>query len=463
MRKRTLVARSAILFSAILAVIAVAGVGGCEKKKTAVPEAQDPVIPVSRVVEREVTDYMDYTGRTDAVLAVNVRARSTGYLLQTRFEEGAIVKEGDFLFEIDPRPYEISVKQSKASVEKAKASLKNLQATLDADRKGFKVGAVSDLQIIADEANVEGAQATLDSSNASLEQADLNLSFTKVYAPISGQISRYNYTPGNLITQDQTLLTTIVSTDSIYAYFDIEEHTFNRITDSISKTRGLPPVTLDYQCLRAAAGGMAALTPVQRAAFPVRMAIEDQPDFPYKGKLDFINNQVNPSTGTVACRAFFENKQLPGGLVSLIPGRFVRIRLPLGGQHKSQLIIDRAIGSDQGLKYVYVVDSENKVQYRRVFPGAIQEDGLRVIEPYKPKNGDEMESGVKPDELVVVGGLQQLKPKLKIQPELYPMPTNASPILSRQKSAPAGPGAPGPGGAGQKSEKGGGGKGGGKK
>ncbi len=423
------------LLSAILGVTI-----GCQKKIVPTSPDSAPVIPVSRLVEREVTDYADYTGRTDAVLAVNVRARATGYLLRTRFEEGAEVKEGDLLFQIDPLPYEIQVKQAVSQVKSAEAALVSAQATVDADREGITKtgvgvgGVISKLQLITDEASLDGAKARLDGAKATLENAKLNLSFTRVEAQINGQISRYYYTPGNLITQDQTLLTTIVAMDYMYAYFDIEERIFARIIKEISSNKGLSITPVDSQSIRAVAGGMTGLTPLQVTNFPVLMAIEGQTGFPYRGKLDFINNQVNPSTGTVAVRGYFQNPRQKGGLVSLIPGMFVRIRLPLGNGHKAQLIIDRAIGSDQGIKYVYVLDAEKRVQYRRIVPGALQEDGLRVIEPYKPATkADEMETGVKSDEMVIVGGLQQLRPRLKIQPEEIPMPTLATDAVARLK------------------------------
>jgi len=406
---------------------------GCQKKPGVDLKDEPPWIPVAKLVEREVIDYSDYTGRTDAVLAVNVRARSTGYLLRTRFEEGAEVKEGDLLFEIDPQPYEIQVESAVAQVKSAEAAVKSSQATVDSDKLGLAKGGgvVSELQRITDEASLEGAKAKLDQAKAALKNSELNLSFTRVEAQISGQISRYYYTPGNLITQDQTLLTTIVSTDYMYAYFDIEESIYERLIREISSNKKYTQMSVDSQAIRAVAGGSTGLTPLQRANFPIHMAIEGKTDFEFKGHLDFLNNQVNPSTGTVAARGFFKNKRPGGGLPTLIPGMFVRIRIQLGYPHKSQLIIDRAIGSDQGLKFVYVVDSQNKVQYRPVVLGAIQDDGLRVIEEYK-KAEDGLESGVKSDELVVVGGLQQLKPRSEIKPDIGPMPTQASDAAARK-------------------------------
>ena len=301
----------ALFFAAILALVI-----GCQKK-TALERRrkQTRFIPVSRTVERDVTDYADYTGRTDAVQAVNVRARATGYLLSARFDEGAEVQEGDLLFEIDPRPYQFLVDQAEASVKSAEAALVTAKATVEADKQGVRIaglgGVISSLQIITDEQNVISSQAKLNSANSTLDTAKENLSYTKVKAQISGQISRYYYTPGNLITQDQTLLTTIISTKYMYAYFDIEERVRDKIVRTISNDKRINTLmSLDQRAIRAVAGGMGWLTPLQQANFPVTMVIEGQTDLPFRGVLDFINNQVNPSTGTVAARGFFKNTQL---------------------------------------------------------------------------------------------------------------------------------------------------------
>ena len=287
-----------------------------------------------------------------------------------------------------------------------------------------------------------GAGARVNVSIAALDTAKLNLSYTRVQAPISGRISRYYYTPGNLVTQDQTLLTTIVSTEYMYAYFDIEERSFQRVVKAINDAKPSPPLSKEEtQAFCAVAGGSGwrvGASPLQKLNLPVLMATEGDERFPYRGKLDFINNQVNPSTGTVAVRGVFTNAASRRGLSSLIPGMFVRVRLPLGEPRKAKLVIDRAIGSDQGLKFVYVVDAENKVQYRRVVTGALQEDGLRVIEPYKPATATEVESGVKPDEWVVVGGLQQLRPRMEIQPDQMAMPTLAGSEAPTRRKGPAG-------------------------
>lgn len=407
---------SALLLAGLLAAV------GCQKKAAQAPPAQAPVVPVGHPVERDVTDFADYTGRTDAVQSVSVRARVTGYLTKMPFDEGEEVKEGDLLFEIDRRPYQALVDQAQSQVTLYQAQYKLAQSVLERDKALLASAAVGQQQIDQDRAAVEEADARIKVAEASLANAKLNLSFTQVRAQIGGRISRYYYTPGNLVTQDQTLLTTIVTTDPMYAYFDVEERTFDRLVAGLNAAR--------------------AASPGSRPELPVLMALEGEEGYPHRGKLNFINNQVNPSTGTVAVRGVFTNDRKDGGVWSIIPGRFVRIRLPLGEAHKAQLVIDPAIGSDQGLKFVYVVDAENKAQYRRVKTGSLQEDGLRVIEPYRPANGKEPESGVKPDEWVVVGGLQQLRPRTEVKSDQVPMPTLAGgdPGSSRRKPQPPPPG-----------------------
>lgn len=381
---------------------------GCQRKPPAAAPAAAPTIPVSHPAEREVLDFAEYTGRTDAVESVSVRARVTGELKAMPFAEGSEVKgpvknadgsvtPGDLLFQIDPEPYQAMVDQAEGQLRLYKAQKQLAELNYGQDKQGYDAGAVSNFQINQDKANIEQADARIKSADASLKSAKLNLGFTTIRAPLSGRVSRYYYTPGNIVSENQTLLTTIVSMEKMYAYFDVEERTFQRLVTGASGA--IPTVN-------------------------VRMAIEGEPGFPHRGKLNFVNNQVNPSTGTIALRAIFDNERAKGGMWKLLPGMFVRIRIDLGNPYKSSLVIDRAIGSDQGLKFVYVVDAENKVQYRRVQTGPLQEDGLRVIAPYKAGNDKEPETGIKPDEWVVVGGLPQLRPRLEIQPEqLAAMPT----------------------------------------
>lgn len=422
----------AVRLAALLTIALGAG-AGCQTKQQAAASTDPPVLPVSHPIERGVTDYSDYTGRTDAVESVSVRARVTGYLIKMPFEEGAEVQEGDLLFEIDPRPYQALVDQAQSQVILYQTQSKLAKSILQRDNSLIASAAASQLQIDQDKAAVEEAEARIKVAEATLANAKLNLGFTQVRAPIGGRISRYYYTPGNLVTQDQTLLTTIVSTNPVYVYFDVEERTFQRVLKGVDvgKARPLSRELLPaYQAVAGGPGWIAAASPLLRANTPVLMAIEGEEGFPRRGTLNFLNNQVNPSTGTVAVRGIFQNTRQKGGMWSLLPGMFVRVRLPLGEPYKARLVIDRAIGSDQGLKFVYVVDAENKVQYRRVKTGPLQEDGLRVIE-----------EGLQPNDWVVVGGLQQLRPRMEIKPEQTPMPTlTGGEMPSRRKPQPPAPG-----------------------
>jgi multidrug efflux system membrane fusion protein len=379
-------------------------------------------------VQQQVTDYVDFTGRTDAVQAVDIRARVTGYLVRMPFKEGSEVRgdgrprgavgvvgllaeplgpgpllaaaslfpgqcqEGDLLFEIDPRPYQAQLDQAKGQVALYQAQLDLARTTYVRFSTLFKStpGAVSQQELDQYKASVVEAEARIKAFQASLEVYRLNLDFTRVTSPIDGRVSRYYLTLGNLVNQDQTLLTTVVSQDPMYAYFDTDEPTLLRARRAVSEGR-----------IKRAADG----------TNPVFMGLQDEEGFPQAGTIDFVNNQVNPTTGSISMRGVFRNPKLPGGVRLLSPGMFVRIRLPMGPTQPALLVIDRAIGSDQGLNYVYVVDAANKIQYRRVTTGPLQDNGLRVIA-----------QGLKPDDRVVIGGLQQIRPGMEVRTQETPMP-----------------------------------------
>jgi multidrug efflux system membrane fusion protein len=368
---------------------------GCGKDRLPGATSDVPAIPVSQPVQRQVTDYVDFTGRTDAVESVGIRARVTGYLVKMPFKEGAEVKQGELLFEIDPRPYQAQLDQAQGQVELNQAQLTLARTTYERDRPLAASGTISQQQFDQDKAAVDEAAARIKASQAAVEVYKLNLAFTKVTSPIDGQVSRYYYTRGNLVNQDQTLLTTVVSLDPMYAYFDMDEPTFLRIGRAISEGR--------------------IQLPVEGSDIPILMGLQGEDGYPHRGVFNFINNVVNPSTGSISVRGKFDNPRSPRGIRLLRPGMFVRIRLPIGQPHQALLVIDKALSSDQGLKYVYVVDRDHKLEYRRVKTGALQEDGLRVIN-----------EGLKPDDWVVVGGLAQLRPRMEIQPDETPMPSLAA-------------------------------------
>ncbi|HZW30885.1 MAG TPA: efflux RND transporter periplasmic adaptor subunit [Isosphaeraceae bacterium] len=377
-------------------IVFLAGVAGCQSRRPRVAPSELPVVPVSQPVRREVTDYVEFTGRTEAVYSVDIRPRVTGYLVEMPFQEGAEVKKGDLLFVVDPRPYKAQLDQAEGQVDLYKASLRVARTTLARDRAiNDKVpNAISQQQLDQEKAAVEEAEARVRATQKSMELYSLSHEFTRVISPIDGQISRYYLTLGNLVNADTTLLTTVVSMDPMYAYFEMDEPTLLRIRRAVNEGK----------VKRTASSGR----------IPVFMGLQGEEGFPHQGTINFVNNQVNPTTGSILVRGKFPNPLPKEGVRLLSPGMFVRIRLPIGEPHMASLVIDRAVGSDQGLKFVYVLDAEGKVQSRRVTTGALQDDGLRVIE-----------QGLQGDEWVVVGGLQQVRPRLPAKSERVPMPSLA--------------------------------------
>jgi membrane fusion protein, multidrug efflux system len=385
---------------------------GCSTTAAEPAEPPPPLVTVSRPIVRDVTDQVDFTGRTEAEFSVDIRARVTGYLVKMPFVEGSDVKTGELLFEIDPRPYQAQVDKAKADVELNTAKLKLAKADKARAKRLIAqgVGAITEQEFETYQAKEDQSAAELDAAKASLESAEINLQFTKVTSPINGRVSRYYLTLGNLVNADSSLLTTVVSEDPIDAYFDADEMTYLAVTRRL---------------LSAPADALKA------KMVPVFMGLADEQGFPHEGYIDFTNNVVTSSTGTITVRGVFPNPASPTGRRLLRPGLFVRIRLPISKPHPALLVSEQAIGSDQGSKFLYVVGAGNTVEYRPVKTGPLQDDGLRVIE-----------SGLKADEKVVVVGLQLVRPKMHVDVQEQPMVAtavrgNASPDPDAQKEPPA--------------------------
>jgi multidrug efflux system membrane fusion protein len=374
-------------------------IGGCERKISQIAPAEAQKVPVANPASRLVTEYVDFTGRANAVGSVNIIPRVTGYLDKMPFKEGSEVKKGDLLFEIDPSPYQAQFDAAKAKVALSKASLEQAKVTNRRFKELAKKepSAVSPLDLDKYKALEEEADANLDLSKANLEAAKLNLDWTKVTSPIDGKVSRYYLTLGNLVNQDQTLLTTVVSLDTMYAFFDMDEPTYLRIKRAINQ-------------------GKVKLAD-ESEQVPVLMGLQGETGYPHKGKINFVDNQVFPTTGSISWRGVFPNPKPPGGTRLLAPGMFLRMRLPIGQPYQALLVADQVIWSDQDRKNVYVVDDKNKVLVRRVTPGPLQEDGLRVVE------------GLQATDSVVVGALQQVRPGMEIRPERFLMPTRGPAVL----------------------------------
>jgi multidrug efflux system membrane fusion protein len=380
---------------------------GCQRASVAVSPRDLPVVPVAQPVRREVTDYIDFTGRTDAIHSVEVRPRVTGYLVDMPFAEGSEVKKGDPLFVIDQRPYQAQLDQAQGQVDLYKASLRLARVTLARDRaiNASSRGSISQQQFDQEQAVVEEAEARVRASEKTLELYRLNYDFTRVLSEIDGRVSRYYLTRGNLVNAYQTLLTTIVSVDPMYASFEMDTPTLLRIRQAVNEGKNQKPAS--------------------KTTTPVFMGLPGEEGFTHKGTINFFDNKINFTTGTILVRGIFPNPLPPGGRRLLSPGMFVKIRQPIGQPHPAVLVYDKCVASDQGLKCVYVLDAENKVQYRRVTLGALQDDGLQVIE-----------KGLHGDEWVVVGGLQQLRPKMEAKPERVPMPSlalNQTAVEKRQR------------------------------
>ncbi|HLJ92731.1 MAG TPA: efflux RND transporter periplasmic adaptor subunit [Gemmataceae bacterium] len=367
---------------------------GCGRAPTETPSSSPPAVTVSYPLQRQVEDYEEFTGRTAAIDSVQVRARVSGYLMQINFKEGAEVNENDVLYEIDPRPYQASLDQAEAQVRLQEANLRYQEALYNRDVKLTGTQAVSQEELQKDLAARDTARASVTSAQANLEQARLNLSWTKVLAPISGRIGRTLVTRGNLVIADQTLLTTLVSMDPMYAYFDVDERTMLRVQQLIREGK--------FHSTR------------EGARVPVWLGLATESDYPHEGIVDFVNNQVDPSTGTLLIRGSFPNPKPPVGVRVLSPGLFVRIRVAIGPPYQAVLVNERALGTDQNLKFVYVVDDQNRALRRDVELGA-QYGALQAIK-----------KGLQPNERVIVSGLQRVRPGIVVNPKLAKMPATGA-------------------------------------
>ncbi|HLW68443.1 MAG TPA: efflux RND transporter periplasmic adaptor subunit, partial [Gemmataceae bacterium] len=403
-----------------------------------------PEVMVAKPITQMVTDYEDFPGQTAAVYSIDIRARVQGFLNNANFQEGAEVHEGDLLFEIDPRPYEAEVARTEALVVQTQARLKRTEATYQKGQKLYElakakggVSAVSDEELSIMESDRGEAQGNLDAAKAARDMALLNLSFTKVRSPISGRISRRYLDPGNLVKSDDTVLTSVVSFDPIYVNFDLDEHTTLRLQRMIreGKIRWNTEAVAPAEAIAGLVGNLPGLaegtTPVPEfgpmllrmamavrkwrheeywretadLGLPVLIGLADEEGYPRDGMINFADNKVDPDTGTWRLRGRFSNKDR-----SLTPGLFARVRLPLGQPFEAIMISEKAIGTDQGQKFVYVVDAQNQVSYRRIQVGRMQ-NGLRVIR-----------GGLSKDEKIIVTGLQRVREGVKVTPKDVDMP-----------------------------------------
>jgi len=335
-----------------------------------------PGVTAAPVVAKEITEWDEFTGRLEAIDSVAVRPRVSGYVAGVRFDEGSIVKRGDLLFEIDPRPFQTEVDRLRAELMRARATVERAENELKRAENLAEENAMSSEEHGRREAFARESAAQVEAVAAALRAAELNLEFTRVTSPIDGRVGRAIVTAGNLVSSgpgEATLMTTVVSVDPVYATFEADEQTFLRYGDAA------------------------------RRGLTIRMGLANEKDFPREGKMDFLDNQVNPATGTIRGRAIFQNDDR-----SLTPGLFVRLRLPGSGSYPGVLIQDRAVGTDLDKRYVYVVENE-KVEYREVELGPIV-DGLRVVR-----------NGLVAGDVVVINGLQRVRPGSPVKADVVAM------------------------------------------
>lgn len=358
---------------------------GCQEKNAFVPPPP-PAVTVAQPLEKNVVDYFQTTGQTRAVKTVELRARVNGYLHEITFKDGDIVKQGDLLFVIDKAPYEAALASAKADVAKAEAQLRLATSQLGRTRTLVERKAATKDQLDEVEAQRSSALADVAAAKAAVRQAELDLGYTEIRAPFAGRMGEHQVDIGNLVQSGTTLLATLESRDPIHAYFNVSESDLLRFLEM--ERNGAVPM-----------GDSAPTT--------IEMALGESGDFPYRGRLDFGEFGVDPSTGTTLRRAVFENAD-----ERLVPGLFVRIRVAVGEPQPRLLVEERAVSADQRGDYLLVVNDKNVVEYRPVTLGRA-DAGLRVIE-----------EGIQAGDWVVVNGLQRARPGTPVQPEQAQMAGN---------------------------------------
>lgn len=350
---------------------ALAMLGACSDAHSETAAAMPPPpVQVSEAVQREVADWDTFTGRFEAVEHVDLRPRVSGYIEAVSFTEGAVVKKGDVLFRIDARPYRATLDQARAQLARAEAQYQLAGSELERAENLLRAKAISREeydQRVSDRSQLE---ANLKAARAAVEAAALDVEFTAVLAPISGRVSRAEVTAGNYVNAGQTLLTTLVSVSPIYVYFDGDEQTYLKYSSADS--------------------------PEDK---PVRIGLAGEQGFPHEGQMDFLDNAIDPASGTIRARAVLDNTN-----GRFTPGLFARVQVMGSRQASVTLIDERAIGTDQDRRFVYVVDGNDTVQYRAIQPGESNE-GLRIVK-----------AGLKPGERVVLGSLAMLRPGMPVSP-----------------------------------------------
>lgn len=377
-RQKLMKTKTIITLSTALAILTF--LVSCEDNNSSQVAPQALPVQVASPLQKSIIEYAHFTGRLEAVEMVEVKPRVSGYIKSIHFEEGEKVAKGDLLYVIDPRPFQAQVNRLKAQQKQEEAALSLAQANLKRAEKLIEGRAISQEEVDIRQSEALQAEADLAAAKAELEAAELELGFTQVIAPIYGIADRHIVTVGNLVSGDVTELTTIVPHDPIYAYYEIDERSFlagvRRYFDGESPGRG------------------------SNVNIPAFLGLDDEEGYPHEGVIDFAANQLDPDTATITIRALFQNEN-----EFLTPGLFARIRVPVSQERERILIPDTAIGTDQNIKYVWVV-GENNVPERRILELGPKHKGYRIVQ-----------SGLDTSDSFVVKGIQFIRPGITLDPQ----------------------------------------------
>lgn len=380
--------RPILHLSAPIAIL-LATLAGCAPRNQYAPPPP-PVVDVAPPVKQDVTEYFEATGTTEPSAVVELRARINGYLKEIHFKDGQMVKQGDLLFVIEPEPFEVELKSAQANLRKTEATLK--LAELDVERAQTLAGrgATTKQEVDTRIANRDSAAADEAAAEAAVRRAELDLDYTKIYAPLTGRIGRHLLDIGNLVQAELSILARIEAVDPIYVYFNISETDLLRFTE-----------------MRLAG----TLPDIEKNPPTIMLGLQNEDGFPHQGHLDFAETSADAGTGTIVRRAIFPNTE--GAIVG---GLFAKLRAAIGPPQQRILVPERAIGTDQRGKYVLVVNGDDVVQQRPVKLGPVV-NGLVVVL-----------SGVEPNERVVVNGLLRARPGSKVTPKAVTIeaPPNAA-------------------------------------
>jgi RND family efflux transporter MFP subunit len=385
---RSPAARAAVLLTLGLGITAALLLTACGPDNAHAAQAQAaqaPQVSVATVIERQVTDYQEFTGRIEAVERVELRPRVSGYIESVAFREGAEVKKGDVLFVIDSRAYEATLKHARAELARAQSAARQAQSQHERAVKLLALRALSQEEFDSRTAGNEEASADVQAAQAAVEAAQLDLDFTRVRAPISGVVGKAEITAGNFVSRGETVLTLLLSVDPVYVRFEGDEAAYLR----------------QAEALRAQAHSAAGAS---KSAAPVWLGLANETGYPHQGELVFTDNEVDAATGTIRARARLSNHDR-----LFTPGLFARVRLGEGASHPAVLIEDNAVGTDQTRRFVYVAKADNTVEYREIGLGSLYE-GLRVVD-----------HGLSAGERIVVNGLQRVRPGAAISPQQVAM------------------------------------------